>query len=847
LSLRSDILLNITGNTYYIDAVYGNDITGNGTSLYPWKTITKSKTVPVGSIIILRSGNYGEFDDVNYSNRSSWSVYIADVGHTPEFTNIAYYGNGDVRTKFFGIKIAPAWVNPGQSAPYIKTASPLNLYGCNHIRFYECEIVGTNKYLTPQLSYISGSTNILFERCHAHKTGGGFVYLNSSNITFNYNYVHEICGSIFNDGWAGGSYVTIEGNHAHNAGYNTSDQYGEDASFHGSIIGICNPHTVVRNNFLHDGGGTSGINFYEDGSPILSNILIENNVLYNTTNSVAMVLESVGTNVTIRNNTICGKKRDELGEDLMYNYSFYFGSLYPGFDGSGINIYNNIFVGAVTIIPPTTNMLIDNNIAYYSAGEDVDTVHSIIAYEDKTSDYFESGFFNGNLNLKYGTILDSALNLTIKKESDSINFGDPLNQPSDCIGELDINNQFIIPSAVVRNSLNHDAGAYQTKIKNIDRINSTTYKAENLGQVKPFIKVGGNIAGKFIPNVNVSFGFGGTEEYFININNEDKIVIDEESILEFGEVHQKIDLETDKYYIDNDGRLKWDTLYDSIPSKLKIEYKMEYTDGIVFEHQPPLTLEEIARGTIRPENIVNSYAIYCNKKNNKYTTGKLGHIYRPFVIDADNNKEWCNIEIKNKKITIDLPEDFMNNAIYPVRLDPTFGYDTLGASVDNYWSNLFLSINAGSPASDGTLTKLAIACYNAGSGFNVKLGIYSDDAGMPDALVDSTGAIEITHTVKPDADTSTWDNGAVTESITSATTYHLAMDHESNNNYIAYDTVALIGRSYAVAYASFPPDPAATTTNSNYHWSIFAEYTAAGGSGTPLAVYYYNQLQQGII
>jgi hypothetical protein len=460
---RATIMAFGTGTIYYLDAVDGDDDTGDGSSGSPWKTLAKSQaSCPEGSIVMLRSGSYGIFKDNAYtSSRNAWTVYINEVGETPEFTNVSCMAdNGyNLRLIFYGIKIAPAWVDPGSSAPYKKSTSPIKLYNCNYVRFYNCEIVGTNKYLTLELAYLTSANYITFERCHMHKTGEGIVYVSSSHLTFDYNYIHELCASGFKDGYVGSSYITIEGNHVYNLGYNTSDQYGSDATYHGSIVVMNNATTTIRNNFFHDGGGTNAICFYTDGNPVYSNVLIENNLIYNPTATTCVMVDRIAVNVVIRNNIFIGRKENEDFGEYMYNNAFYVYGYASRYNGSGLSIYNNIFVGRADIIPSTTYINNDNNIIYY--GSDFATIHSIRALSIPNPSYFESGFFNGALNLEYGITPDQILDLTFATASPGINFGDPNNQPSDCLGTLDTNSEFIIPTTITRDVNHHSVGCYE--------------------------------------------------------------------------------------------------------------------------------------------------------------------------------------------------------------------------------------------------------------------------------------------------------------------------------------------------------------------------------------------------
>jgi hypothetical protein len=465
LTSREDILSTyVTGDTYYLDSISGDDSTGNGSNETPWKTLAKGQAeASEGDCIVLKgNGNYGEMTDNAYSgSATNWIVWMNEVGYTPIINNISMIGQDDynLRQIFFGIKIAPAWVDPGESAPYNKTDSCIYIWGQNYLSFYNCEIEGTNKYLTPNLAYLRECSYIYFERCHCHKSGEGLVYIGCDHLTFFYNYVHEVCACAFKDGYVGNSYITIEGNHAHDCGYNTEDQYGEDAEFHGSIIALNNAATTVRNNILHDGGGTNAINFYGDGNPTYTDVLIENNIIYNPTNTTCVCVDYTSTNVVIRNNIIIGKKKNEdNGSDMYYN-----AILICGFndDGSGLSIYNNIMIGNCAPYGVSlANCNIDYNIVYY--GSTFDTAHAIVALTDETSQYFESGFFNGPLDLEYGETEDRILDLTYAVGCDAIGFGDSGNQPADSLGTFDDDDEFIIPNGNARSGSAHDAGPYQT-------------------------------------------------------------------------------------------------------------------------------------------------------------------------------------------------------------------------------------------------------------------------------------------------------------------------------------------------------------------------------------------------
>ncbi|GAI69821.1 unnamed protein product, partial [marine sediment metagenome] len=104
-----------------------------------------------------------------------------------------------------------------------------------------------------------------------------------------------------------------------------------------------------------------------------------------------------------------------------------------------------------------------------------------------------------------------------------------------------------------------------------------------------------------------------------------------------------------------------------------------------FSYQSFLTEQDIKEGVGRPLNVEGSYAVYhATKKNNQYITGKAFHIYRPVAEDTLGNKAWCSLHVDGyinpKNLTITIPQQFLDEAIYPVTVDPDFGFTTIGGS-----------------------------------------------------------------------------------------------------------------------------------------------------------------------
>ena len=238
---------------------------------------------------------------------------------------------------------------------------------------------------------------------------------------------------------------------------------------------------------------------------------------------------------------------------------------------------------------------------------------------------------------------------------------------------------------------------------NTDELYTAILGNTNNGHADAVITLGGKSPIKFVPNINAAKW---DDEFFININNKKVIVTSEKQT----DVDSKIDLvvgnDCHRYYIDTNGDLEYEIIFSSQPKSSEILFDLKCSKGLEFYQQPALTEDEIAKGCIRPENVVGSYAVYCNKANNKYQTGKVCHIYRPFLIDAKGNVSWCTLFVDPSAgvIQIIMDEKWLAAANYPVMLDPTFGYTTVGGTLS--WNVNCIRTGYFAASESGTLTSI---------------------------------------------------------------------------------------------------------------------------------------------
>jgi hypothetical protein len=505
---RARVLALITGSSYYLDAVSGNDTTGDGSSEHPWQTLEKAQSiVKDGDGVFLRDGNYGAFQE-DTAGRSDWVVYLNDEGHVPVMTNISsrFDTSRDVYLVFYGIHIAPAWVDPagdaawqaehpGSTDPqyaqseggtYVKTASPVNALHSDHLMFINCEMLGTNKHLTSYGINLSFCNDVVVSQCQIQRVSRGIVYQNGARIQVLHNHIHDITSTFIGSG-AYCSEVLIEGNNGHDSTWSMTDDWcprSQGHTYHASFVSIRSSDVSIRGNIFHNGGTSSTFMLYDDPDcpAAYQHILIENNLVYDPQNQTGLRLYRLGDDVVIRNNILVGRQRyDGPPGPVQYGTVFALSGVADGYDGSGLSVYNNIFVGMAAFGRWFDAIHEGNNIfwsvlttpddvwTFLSQSELVNGSKVLTSRDGIAPDYFTAGFFNGELDFSWtaegtdpqvphghGKILD----YTYAEGGEAVGFGDPEHQPADSLGTLD-GSGLLRDDGNARDQDHHSAGCYE--------------------------------------------------------------------------------------------------------------------------------------------------------------------------------------------------------------------------------------------------------------------------------------------------------------------------------------------------------------------------------------------------
>lgn len=274
----------------------------------------------------------------------------------------------------------------------------------------------------------------------------------------------------------------------------------------------------------------------------------------------------------------------------------------------------------------------------------------------------------------------------------------------------------------------------------------------------------------------------------------------------------------DKPELSEDGGYEFEVILKEKPASNKLEFTIE-TKGLDFYYQPPLTQQEIDEGAERPENVVGSYAVYHKTKGGlndsagmEYKVGKAFHIYRPHVVDSLGNETWADLNINEQSgiLTITIDQTWLDNAVYPVVVDPTFGYTSVGGSSNSSITNRYRGV-PGTPAEAGDVTKITVYVTSDTSGTH-KSALY---VGSDLSLVSPQSA-EI------DPTTSAWNDYSVSNAAVTAQEYYVTT--WSAGGGLAYDISGSENLNTSLTYGAWP-DPAGSSLSTR-KISCYATYTA---------------------
>ncbi len=161
------------------------------------------------------------------------------------------------------------------------------------------------------------------------------------------------------------------------------------------------------------------------------------------------------------------------------------------------------------------------------------------------------------------------------------------------------------------------------------------------------------------------------------------------------------------------------------PKTNKIQMSIE-SRGLSFNYQLESTQKEKDAGVFIPENMIGSYAVYHKSKQGDYSkmggknykSGKAFLIPKPQIMDANGWKVWGKLNITGSILSIEIPQEFLDDAVYPIRHASGLEFGNIGiggSRIDICWNGSNNSTRRGNSfASPGNVALESIVAYLEG-------------------------------------------------------------------------------------------------------------------------------------
>jgi len=283
------------------------------------------------------------------------------------------------------------------------------------------------------------------------------------------------------------------------------------------------------------------------------------------------------------------------------------------------------------------------------------------------------------------------------------------------------------------------------------------------------------------------------------------------------------------------GLVQFDFTFYTKPKSNHIVLDIDLPPKAELYYQPELTQEEIDEGCIRPDWVVGSYAVYLEGR-------KLGHFARPHATDANGNWTWGTLQWdeSTKKLTKIIPQEWLDNAAYPITIDPTFGRTTAGGTGYTQRQQYQYSYGPFTAPENGTITDVYWYGYiYRGNSGTMYYGVHDKGAG------DYPGTLLGSNSVGIGGGAAWRSVSGLSIPMTGGNTYYLSNTSTYWTNYGYYDSGSSgngLWRKYKPGYASPLTDHNGSSIYLNSRlYSSYAVYEEAEESTTYRGLYKNHQ------
>ncbi|PKK83430.1 MAG: hypothetical protein CVT49_08400 [candidate division Zixibacteria bacterium HGW-Zixibacteria-1] len=303
-------------------------------------------------------------------------------------------------------------------------------------------------------------------------------------------------------------------------------------------------------------------------------------------------------------------------------------------------------------------------------------------------------------------------------------------------------------------------------------------------------------------------------------------------------------------YLLDDGSLEWEMRFDTVPKSNVLKFEID-SKNLTFYYQDSAFFDDYFSVT-GPDWAQGSYAVYhSNRRHNRryingcdtlyesYATGKAFHIKRPLIYDSrgDSARCWMNIDTLAGLMTIDIPESFLENAAYPIVVDPTFGKTSVGAwglTIVNYRHNVLWNVGQ-AETGEGEITGGYVYCDVNGDiegVLQIKVHSYTKGTDLGSSTYHASSAtVDITDT------SAHWEECPMAGHLNPGITYIASFQgYNSTNNKLRVhaDATGWGDVKYFDLTGWNVPDSLSGYFSKNDGFSTYIEYTVeSGGSQMP--------------
>lgn len=276
---------------------------------------------------------------------------------------------------------------------------------------------------------------------------------------------------------------------------------------------------------------------------------------------------------------------------------------------------------------------------------------------------------------------------------------------------------------------------------------------------------------------------------------------------------------THRVYRKSPTELEWEIILKRRPLDSVLCYPIALS-GIAGCYQPPLTASEIEEGATRPDSVIGSYAFYDLR-----TGVKQFHLYRPRAWDSNGDTVWCGLLVDRDgaALQVAIPGDFLSRAIYPITVDPTFGFTACGASSAPVAGTVCYanSVDSYTASTGDYITRFHGYFRGVGDG-SLDMAAYTLSGGVPSQRLAAAVTVPIAGSSVAELNSSS----TVNQPLSGGETYVIAFGNEIGDVRYAYD-VQSDAASIHTSSSTLPATWSEGAT-SDRRLSLFVTYESGG-------------------